>query len=473
MVIDNPVHLLIKSIVLCCFISLPAVAEEDAIRIGNDPQLFVDDYLVASMENLQRVDQQAEKLNGGKPIFTGGKFYGTVLHDQGKFKMWWRHIDLSGYSYAESIDGINFETKAKISGIRYAGDVNLAVEIDPNSPTAASRYIAGFDAPGMAAGIAVSSDGINWTALNDGKRVTHRAADTYNQILWDPNARHYKLFTRTDFGSAGGNGEVRGHRVMTNPNPHDDPENWTLQKEWIFDKQGTSEIQRRQIYALTDWIYHGQHFALMNVYEHIDDFSEGGQSKLARHDKDIMNVYLGTSRDGVNWDDRLVYEQRPLIPRGGRGSFDNGMVIPASTIVTHANRHWIYYCGWNERHGNPQNQLERDSAIGVATIRLEGFRSIHAGAQEGVMTTRPFLVDGAQMHLNLSAKNGKVEAELLDVKGTPIPGFSGRQAAVLQGVDEVRVPVVWETPLQVLNGKPVVLRLKMKNSDVYALRIVK
>ena len=131
----------------------------------------------------------------------------------------------------------------------------------------------------MAAGIAVSSDGIRWNALNNGKRVTHRAADTYNQILWDPNARHYKLFTRTDFGSAGGNGEVRGHRVMTNPDLHDDPENWTLQREWIFDKQGASEIQRRQIYALTDWMYHGQHFALMSVYEHIDDFSEGAQSR--------------------------------------------------------------------------------------------------------------------------------------------------------------------------------------------------
>ena len=51
------------------------------------------------------------------------------------------------------------------------------------------------------------------------------------------------------------------------------------------------------------------------------------------------------------------------------------------------------------------------------------------------------------MALNLSATKGKVEAELLDAQGTPIPGFSGRQAVVLQGVDEVRAPVVWETPL--------------------------
>ena len=89
------------------------------------------------------------------------------------------------------------------------------------------------------------------------------------------------------------------------------------------------------------------------------------------------------------------------------------------------------------------------------------------------MKTRPFLVDGSQMALNLSATKGKVEAELLDAQGTPIPGFSGRQAVVLQGVDEVRAPVVWETPLQELNGRSVILRLRMKNSDVYAMRIVK
>ena len=111
MAIDKPVHLLVVIFVLCCFISNPVVGEEDGIRIGNAPQLFVDDYLIASIENLQRVDHQAVKLNGGKPIFTGGRFYGTVLHDQGKFKMWWRHDDLSGYSYAESNDGIKFETK--------------------------------------------------------------------------------------------------------------------------------------------------------------------------------------------------------------------------------------------------------------------------------------------------------------------------------------------------------------------------
>lgn len=453
------------------FIATGAFAADKPLRIVNVPQLFADDLFVEEASNVRRVAHRAQTLNGGKPIFTGGRFYGTVLHDQGKFKMWWRHDDLSGYSYAESADGLHFETKAKVSGINFAGDVNLAVEIDPRAPNSNARFIAGYDAPGMAAGIVVSADGIKWTPLNDGKRVTHRAADTYNQIIWDPTAQHYKLFTRTDFGSGGGKGEVRGHRVMTNPDIHKDPTNWTTQKEWIFDRQGEAEKQRRQIYTLTDWVYYQQHFALMSVYEHIDDFSEGPQNKQQRHDKDIMNVYLGTSRDGMNWDFKAVYDGHPLVERGGNGAFDNGMVIAASSVVTHANKHWIYYCGWNERHGNPEVKLERDSAIGVATIRLEGFYSLNAGAREGVITTRPFTVEGSEMLLNVAASKGVIQAELCDLNNRPLPGYSGDNAAVVRKVDSVRTKVVWSRPLEQLEGKVVKLKLTMRNAELYAVLI--
>ena len=167
------------------------VEAQQPLEIGNTPQLFADDHFIASRNNIRRIAHQATTLNDGKPIFTGGRFYGPVLHDQGKFKMWWRHHALSGYSYAEALDGLKFETQAEITGVKFAGDVNLAVEVDPSAPNSKAKFIARYDASGMAAGIAVSKDGIEWTPLNDGKPVTHRAADTYNQIKWDASARLY------------------------------------------------------------------------------------------------------------------------------------------------------------------------------------------------------------------------------------------------------------------------------------------
>jgi hypothetical protein len=176
-------------------------ANPDApVAVGLRKQLFVDDFVVAQSDGVTRELGTVEKANDGRPIFTDGWFYGTVLHDEGRFKLWHRKPGTQGYGYAESADGLRFEKLADLEGIPFAGDYTLAVELDRPGDNGQRRYLAGFDAPGMAAGIAHSADGVHWTPLNDGRPVTGRAADTYNQVLWDPLAETYRLFTRTDFG---------------------------------------------------------------------------------------------------------------------------------------------------------------------------------------------------------------------------------------------------------------------------------
>ena len=91
-----------------------------------------------------------------------------------------------------------------------------SVSLDQHETDPSHRFKAAYDGPGMRAALAHSGDGIHWTPYNNGQPVTKRAADTCNQIFWDPHARLYRLFTRTDFGAAGGTGEIRGARSMTN-----------------------------------------------------------------------------------------------------------------------------------------------------------------------------------------------------------------------------------------------------------------
>ncbi|MDP6722564.1 MAG: hypothetical protein QGF59_28130, partial [Pirellulaceae bacterium] len=146
------------------------------LTFGFRKQLFVDDFVVAETQSVTRVLGQVTKANDGKPIFTDGRFYGTVLHDEGKFKLWFRKPGTSGFGYAESSDGLTFKNRADVQGINFAGDYTLAVEIDPAETDPQRRFKAGYDAPGMAAGIAHSADGIRWTPYNDGKPVTKRAA---------------------------------------------------------------------------------------------------------------------------------------------------------------------------------------------------------------------------------------------------------------------------------------------------------
>ncbi len=156
----------------------PVLRDLGPLQVGLRKQLFVDDYIVTEKRNLTRTLGQVRKANHGKPIFTDGWFYGTVLHDEGRFKLWFRKPGTNGFGYAESTDGLSFTKRADVRGINFAGDYTLAVEIDPAETDPLHRFKAGYDAPGMAAGIAHSADGITWTPYHDGKPVTAV------QILW-------------------------------------------------------------------------------------------------------------------------------------------------------------------------------------------------------------------------------------------------------------------------------------------------
>src|SRR5262245_51211864 len=208
---------------------------------GSQVQLFVDDWIVAERTGLTRELGRVTKANGGRPIFTDGWFYGTVLRDQGRFKLWYRKPGSAGYGYAESTDGLRFERRADLTGINFAGDYTLAVELDAHETDPQHRFKAAYDAPGMAAGIAHSADGIAWTPYNNGRPVTGRAADSYNQIVWDDRAQTYRLFTRTDFGPPGGRDELRGTRSMTNLDPISKSTDWRLVRQWKLDQEGPAE----------------------------------------------------------------------------------------------------------------------------------------------------------------------------------------------------------------------------------------
>lgn len=441
--------------------------------IGRQTQLLVDDLLVAEKRNVVRELGTVEKANDGRPIFTDGWFYGTVLHDEGKFKLWYRKPNGGGFGYCESADGLAFEHRADIEGIPFAGDYTLAVEIDPSAPPQ-RRFLAGFDAVGMAAGAAHSADGIHWTADNGGQPITFRAADSYNQILWDGKARLHRLFTRSDFGPAGGEAELRGTRSMIHTAWPARPTEWSLVRQWVFDREGAEEARRRQIYAVTCWIRHGVYFALLSVYEHPGDTSEGAATdKRTRHEKDVMNFYIAASRDGDWWDLHWVYSGQPLIPRGPAGAFDKDIVLPASTIVTHQDRHWLYYSGADERHGTEKTRFDRSHAIGLATLPLDRFVGLTAGEQEGVVISKPFRLEGQELVLNLDATGGVAAVEILDEQGTPWPGFGRQELATLTGASQLRFTPRWEGQdgVAALEGKVVRLKFTLKNASLYSFQV--
>jgi len=453
---------------------------------GPQKQLLVDKHMIDRTQHVQRVLGRVHKANNGRPIFRNGFFYGTVLHADQRFKMWFRRFDGAGYGYAESVDGLHFTKKADLVGLNFAGDINLAVELNRPDSQPSRRFLGGYDAPGMAAGIAHSADGIHWTPINDGKPVTFRAADCHNQIMWDPIGKTYRLFTRTDYGSGGGpladtvakGFEVRGTRGMTNPDILAKPKDWRIVRQWHFNREGDEEFLRRQLYSMTVYVYQGIYFGLMSVYEYPGDISEGRESdQQRRHERDVMNFYLATSRDCDSWDLTWVYAGQPIVPRGPDGSFDKDNVFPSSSVVTHDDRHWFYYAGSNERHGTaelrPPVWFEQRRSIGLATLPLDRFIGWHAGARPGVIVTKPFVVTAPKLLLNVAASQGQISAEVLDAAGQVLSGYGGDDSIAAKRVDQLRLGVRWKSKsdLSELMGQTVRLRLRWTLGDLYAFQL--
>ena len=112
-------------------------------------------------------------------------------------------------------------------------------------------------------------------------------------------------------------------------------------------------------------------------------------------------------------------------------------------------------------------------------LRTDGFVSVHAGYSGGEMVTRPLVFQGDNLVLNFSTSAaGSIRVEIQDVRGHPVPGFSLEESPLIWG-DEIEHAVRWERirsratsekPLAHLAGKPVRLRLVMKDADLYSLR---
>src|SRR6266404_1962613 len=180
-----------------------------AIPIGQEKELFLDDHLIASMQRVHRAVQPAQKSAANPVLWPHEKWepematiYGSVLRDEGKFKMWYKSG--MGVGYAESEDGIRwnkprldlavvdgeqtnilFRKKSKTEGpegMPYCYEL-FGVHRDDRDPDPARRYKIGFldidwkysgkegdpwhKSQRRGLGVAGSPDGIHWKLIDN------------------------------------------------------------------------------------------------------------------------------------------------------------------------------------------------------------------------------------------------------------------------------------------------------------------
>ena len=458
------------------------------LSIGQQTQLFVDDYIIAKKNNVTRTLNQAKKANDGKPVLVADRpwetdniLIGSVFRENGKFKMFYK----VGYSkpapndppgtpqlaiaYAESTDGIHW-TKPDLGIRTFQGSKNnnliepmgMTCFPDPHETDPQHKYKAAYSHWGqMKAALAHSADGLHWTPYNNGNPVTHRAADTINQLLWDSHAQTYRLYTRTDYQQRlRAKIEVRGTRDMTNPDVKANPTDWKTVREWTFDRTSPTEYKRRQTYSLNGWIYRGLQFGLIWSYDWPTDLSEGPHDLHKRHERDVMNCYLVATRNNQPWNFEWIYAEKPLISRGPDGSFDKDWIQPAINVVTWKNKHWIFYSGARERH---DVKGPRPVAIGLATLPQDRIVAIQTKPNSnGTITTKPFQLDGVRLKVNVDASQGRLLVEILDATGQPIKNFSADDCQSV-AVDAHKQGIIWSdgAALSSIKGQTVQLRFHL------------
>jgi len=491
---------------MVCFLAgimalgLSTAGGTEPVPVGLQKQLLVDDYVIAEKQNVTRELGLVKKVGvvcepsldtdfypgwkkpDGSPVALDFGYYTSVVYNDkdDKFQMWYMGHRGTGVGYAESKDGIHW-TKPLVGP---GGKNNIvhrsqgfSCSLDSSLPWGHQEKYKGagdFQDSGSRVAICYSHDGIHWSDYNNGEPVSHRAADTHNQLQWDPISKCYRLLTRTDLGGTGGTSESRSVRIMIHTAGNDlkkHPTAWKTVADNICVDDPRKEQNRwgkprLQFNGMTNWIYEGVYFGLMDVYTmDKSDFFDGFDYET-RHNDDYMDFYIGTSRDGLNFDKSWIYARKPLVPRGPAGAFDKDGIKPPAQIVTYKDEHWIYYGGMPERHYS----RGRDLKIGLAKLRLDGFICLEAKDTPGTVVTKAFMLEGDELETNVDAKDGWVQIELLDENSKGIPGFSGKAAKQYTGVDELRLKPQWKSggDLSQLKGKTLKLRFTLQNARLYS-----
>ena len=471
-----------------------AAGPVEPIVIGGRRELFVDRYLVGALRGAELRLQAPRSTNVAfrfdRPWEGEVSGYVTVLHDRvdGRdlYRMYYRGRPLTGYGdndpraqevtcYAESADGVRFE-RPKLGLISFGGnkennailaDVghvthNFAPFIDTRPGVPADerfKAVGGSSQSGLVA--YVSGDGIHFRLLREKPIITGGAFDSQNNIFWSEHEGRYVCFFRTF---------RNGVRWITRTTSEDFL-NWTPAVDMTFGDAPNEHLYTNQTVAY----FRAPHLYLgtaARFWPGRRGLTESQAQSLAIDDKknypglkkDSSDAVLLTSRGGNRYDREFLESfARPGLDLRNWTARSN---YPARGIVPTGTDEMSIYIQRN--YGQPTHHLER------LVYRLDGFAAVHAGYQPGELETKPIVFQGRRLSLNLSTSAaGGVAVEIQDLEGRPMPGFSLADCRELN-TDDLACVVAWKGGEDVssLAGKPVKLRFRLKDADLFSFQFV-
>lgn len=429
-------------------------------KVGTTHQLFLDDALIDSTENVRRVVHQPRK-HPENPVLTYDKpwegncvlLWGSVLWDEqeDRFRMWYQTYQKFGrpgestlVCYATSEDGIHWD-KPSLGLIDYRGskDNNIVLAPEPDrtidSPTVFRDPNGGnrmYFHQKEGVRTAVSPDGLRWTW----RPVVVKAGDR-NTAYYDAARKRYRVITRIP---------GRGLRTCGLWESKDG--------EW-FDAVGEilapdkNDPPKTEFYGMIEFPYAGVHVGFLEMF-----FVPTRR----------LNTQLTYSRDGLHW--HRACERQTFLDCGPPGSWDYAWVTPShNPPIRRGDKLYIFYQGRKTLHW-AEKPYGHIGAIGLAFLRVDGFASMDALYEEGTVTTCPLLIEGKRLHVNAAARPGFVAVEVLDQDGKPVPGLTRKDCRAMAMEDSIDRAMEWTSgkDLGAVAGESVRLRFVLQGAQLYS-----
>ncbi|MCC9605532.1 hypothetical protein LOC68_22475 [Blastopirellula sp. JC732] len=477
----------LAAILLACCLSQTAQAEP--IAIDGRRELFVDDYLIDSLEGaelfLHQPHDEGIVFRFDRPwegLFCG---YCTIIHTDDKYQLYYRGIPTSGSDgrdsevtcYAESKDGVHWERPAinqyVVHGIKENNVIlanaapvthNFSPFLDTNpkvDPKQRYKAIGGTSTSNLVA--YVSPDGIHWSKLQAEPVIKDKGwvFDSQNVAFWSESEQCYVAYYRR------ASEKVRAIARTTSK----DFIHWDEPVQMTYDNTG-SGTPRNHLYTNQTHPY----FRAPQIYvATAARFMPGRRvitpeqaAEIGVHPQyfnDSADAILMTSRGGSEYD--CTFDQGFVRPGTALGNWVSRTNYPVLNVVQTGPEEMSLYV--NQEYGQPTSNIHRYS------LRLDGFASVRARREVGTLVTKPLMFAGDQLELNFATSAaGGVRVEIQDEQGKPISGYSLNDSNVTIGNDVARI-VSWKgkgSDLGGLAGKPIRLKFEIDDADLFAFRFV-
>ncbi|MCH2180737.1 MAG: hypothetical protein MK108_01910 [Mariniblastus sp.] len=429
-------------------------AAQEPLPIGTQRELFVDPYLIESMDGarLQLHHPQAAEpaIPFDKPWEGAFAGYATVIKDGDLYRAYYRGLPRAGADGSDvevtccavSADGIHWKKPdldlydwngVKPNNIVLMGETpashNFAPFLDRNPAAPADqRYkaLGGTETSGLIA--YVSADGFRWRRLQEEPVFRQGVFDSQNVPFWSEAEQQYVCYFRTWTG-----GGYRGFRTVSRTTSPDFIQ-WSDPQVIDFGDAPQEHLYTNQMtpYFRAPHIYLGLAARFMPGRRVITSGDAERIQVVKRYSNDCSDTVLISSRGG-NLVDRQFLESFVRPGPGEENWVSRSNYAARGIVPTGEHEMSLYLC---RNYGQPTAFLQR------YRLRTDGLVSVHAGYTGGEMRTRLIEFPNASA-AERSAKRDLWRQEIL--AGYPFPLAAADQP--IRGTGSMRVDLPVAVPL--------------------------